>query len=95
MLGRSTLQAAFLLRHCVEAAKVARQQLFSVFIDFQAAYAYHVEDAFPDDTLRMNQRRDRGVLTLACLGIDGTPSALKLLHGLPREDVMSPAWTSC
>ena len=36
--GRSTLQAAFLLRHCVETAKANRQQLFSVFVDFQAAY---------------------------------------------------------
>ena len=36
--GRSTLQAAFLLRHCVETAKANRHQLFSVFVGFQAAY---------------------------------------------------------
>ena len=36
--GRSTLQAAFSLRHCVETAKANRHQLFSVFLDFQAAY---------------------------------------------------------
>ena len=34
----STLQAAFLLQHCIEAARANTQQLFSVFVDFQAAY---------------------------------------------------------
>ena len=35
---RSTLQAAFLLRHCIHAAKRLRKPLLVAFIDFQAAY---------------------------------------------------------
>jgi hypothetical protein len=35
---RSTLQAAFLLRHCIHAAKHSGKPLLVAFIDFQAAY---------------------------------------------------------
>jgi hypothetical protein len=69
--GRSTLQAAFLLKHCVQAARARRKKLFSVFVDFQAAY----------DTV------DRGLLFDHLHGLGLPQPLLTLLQNVYEGDV--------
>ena len=70
--GRSIIQAAFLLRHCVEAAKAHGEELHSVFVDFlEAAY----------DTV------DRGQLFRHLHGLGLPAQLLHLLENIYRSSV--------